>query len=75
MASPITPFIPPSATTESPTDPAEEDSKSTDTDTVDTIKENPFDTGESKRLFDAIDKLQSCGISQDLPVPQVGTRC
>lgn len=35
------------------------------------ISENPFDSKDSKILFDAIDRLQSCGVSQELAIPQV----
>ncbi|EQB57147.1 vacuolar sorting protein VPS1 [Colletotrichum gloeosporioides Cg-14] len=35
------------------------------------ISENPFDSKDSKILFDAIDRLQSCGVSQELAIPQL----
>lgn len=38
------------------------------------ISENPFDSKDSKILFDAIDRLQSCGVSQELAIPQVFDR-
>ncbi|KAF6841063.1 vacuolar sorting protein VPS1 [Colletotrichum musicola] len=38
-----------------------------------TIPENPFDTESSRALLDAIDELQSCGVSQELAIPQVRT--
>lgn len=40
-------------------------------DKADVIPENPFDSESSRVLFDAIDKLQSCGVSQELAIPQV----
>jgi hypothetical protein len=33
--------------------------------------EDPFATGESKLLFEAIDELRRCGAGQDLHLPQV----
>lgn len=36
-----------------------------------TMKKNPFDSSDSRTLFDAIDKLQSCGVSQQVDIPQV----
>lgn len=35
------------------------------------VLENPFDSDSSRILFDAIDRLQSCGVSQELAIPQV----
>ncbi|KAK1964130.1 vacuolar sorting protein VPS1 [Colletotrichum sublineola] len=35
------------------------------------ILENPFDSDSSKILFDAIDGLQSCGVSQEVAIPQL----
>ncbi|KAK1707491.1 vacuolar sorting protein VPS1 [Colletotrichum lupini] len=40
-------------------------------DKSDVIPENPFDSESSRVLFDAIDKLQSCGVSQELAIPQL----
>ncbi|KAK1542444.1 vacuolar sorting protein VPS1 [Colletotrichum paranaense] len=40
-------------------------------DKADLIPENPFDSESSRVLFDAIDKLQSCGVSQELAIPQL----
>ncbi|KAK1509140.1 vacuolar sorting protein VPS1 [Colletotrichum costaricense] len=40
-------------------------------DKADVIPENPFDSESSRVLFDAIDKLQSCGVSQELAIPQL----
>jgi hypothetical protein len=35
------------------------------------LAEDPFGSGESKLLFEAIDKLRSRGAGQDLNLPQV----
>ncbi|KAK2025937.1 vacuolar sorting protein VPS1 [Colletotrichum zoysiae] len=35
------------------------------------IPENPFDSESSRVLFDAIDQLQSCGVSQEVAIPQL----
>ncbi|KAK1994581.1 vacuolar sorting protein VPS1 [Colletotrichum falcatum] len=35
------------------------------------IAEGPFDSESSKILFDAIDRLQSCGVSQEVAIPQL----
>ncbi|GKT40574.1 interferon-induced GTP-binding protein Mx1 [Colletotrichum spaethianum] len=35
------------------------------------IPENPFDSERSRILFDAIDRLQSCGVSQEVAIPQL----
>ncbi|KAK1987288.1 vacuolar sorting protein VPS1 [Colletotrichum cereale] len=35
------------------------------------IPENPFDSESSRILFDAIDRLQSCGVSQEVAIPQL----
>ncbi|KAK1595545.1 vacuolar sorting protein VPS1 [Colletotrichum navitas] len=35
------------------------------------IAENPFDSDSSRILFDAIDRLQSCGVNQELAIPQL----
>ncbi|TEA16358.1 Vacuolar protein sorting-associated protein 1 [Colletotrichum sidae] len=35
------------------------------------ITENPFDSESSRILFDAIDQLQSCGVSEKLDIPQL----
>jgi hypothetical protein len=35
------------------------------------LAEDPFGSGESKLLFEAIDKLRSRGAGQDLHLPQV----
>lgn len=35
------------------------------------ITENPFDSPESRSLFEAIDELQSCQINQHIEIPQV----
>lgn len=35
------------------------------------LAEDPFSSGESKLLFEAIDKLRSRGAGQDLNLPQV----
>lgn len=35
------------------------------------LAEDPFGSGESKLLFEAIDKLRSCGAGQVLNLPQV----
>lgn len=37
------------------------------------IPDNPFDTESSRALLDAMDELQSCGVSQELAIPQVRT--
>ncbi|EFQ33878.1 uncharacterized protein GLRG_09022 [Colletotrichum graminicola M1.001] len=34
------------------------------------IPENPFDSESSRILFEAIDRLQSCGVSQEVAIPQ-----
>ncbi|KAI6778217.1 uncharacterized protein J7T54_004112 [Emericellopsis cladophorae] len=35
------------------------------------IPDNPFDSPESRPLFEAIDRLQSCGVSQHIEIPQL----
>jgi len=35
------------------------------------LADDPFVTGESKLLFEAIDELRRCGAGQDLHLPQV----
>ena len=35
------------------------------------LSSDPFDSEESRRLFDAIDDLRECGAGQHLDIPQV----
>ncbi|KAK6215448.1 vacuolar sorting protein VPS1 [Colletotrichum tabaci] len=37
----------------------------------DVLPDNPFDSESSRILFDAIDRLQSCGVGQELAIPQL----
>lgn len=37
------------------------------------IPESPFEMKGCRALLDAIDELQSCGVSQELEIPQVRT--
>ena len=36
------------------------------------LTEDAFKNENSRRLFDAVDKLQACGASQDIELPEVG---
>ena len=44
---------------------------STPVESTSPITENPFESPESKPLFEAIDQLQSCQINQHIEIPQV----
>ena len=46
-------------------------SKEATTDPSALLADDPFRTGESKLLFEAIDELRRCGAGQDLELPQV----
>ncbi|GJD05099.1 vacuolar sorting protein VPS1 [Colletotrichum higginsianum] len=42
-----------------------------DEERYDVLPGNPFDSESSRILFDAIDRLQSCGVGQELAIPQL----
>ncbi|KAH9884771.1 vacuolar sorting protein VPS1 [Xylariomycetidae sp. FL2044] len=63
-------------TTEQPSPTVPSESQADPKETVgmivcDTITENPFDSADSRILFDAVDQLQHCGASQHVDIPQL----